>query len=123
MQHDPTLDNVRMIFHGKNGAIVLWNPADCLESGTPIDDETGEDLEYVGLCRPDNTHLHYTDIQSFSPETAFNNSFTSIYEEDLEDWAKDLFLDSYVFRNKHTGEAISRKDFLTIVRMEVGKQT
>jgi len=53
MKHDNNLDNVRMIFVTESGDTVLWNPADCSEAGTPIDEETGEDLEYVGLCRID----------------------------------------------------------------------
>lgn len=52
-QHDKSLDSVRMIFRRETGETVLWNPGDCLESGTPIDEETGDDLEYVGLCRVD----------------------------------------------------------------------
>lgn len=51
--HDDSLNNVRMIFRGEDGKTVLWNPNNCLESGTPIDEETGDDLEYIGLCRVD----------------------------------------------------------------------
>lgn len=55
-KHDPSLDNVRMIFRGldENGEVttVFHNPDDCIIVGTPVDDE-GRDMEYVGLCRID----------------------------------------------------------------------
>lgn len=44
------LEDVVMIFVTENDEYVIWLPSDCPDSGTPIDDETGEDLEYVGLA-------------------------------------------------------------------------
>lgn len=52
--NDESLSNVRMIFQSESGETVLWNPEDCTESGTPIEEETGDDLEYIGLCRVDD---------------------------------------------------------------------
>jgi len=49
--HDETLNDVMMIFVRENGQSLLWEPSRCKNDGCPIDEETGDDLEYVGLCR------------------------------------------------------------------------
>ena len=46
---DCDLSRVRMVFKNEDGSEVLWDPADTPESGTPVDDDSGDDLEYVGL--------------------------------------------------------------------------
>jgi hypothetical protein len=51
MKNDESLNDVCMIFKREDGTHVLWAPALCVTDGTPVDGETGEDLEYVGLCR------------------------------------------------------------------------
>lgn len=50
-EHDSTLDNVVMIFENDEGKRILWNVNDVQHSGTPIDEETGQDMEYIGICR------------------------------------------------------------------------
>lgn len=50
---DPSLWDVRMVFQRETGETVLWNPDDCVEMGTPIDEDSGDDLVFIGLCRVD----------------------------------------------------------------------
>lgn len=49
MRTDCDLSKVRMVFKNEDGTETLWDPADTPEAGTPVDDDGGDDLEYVGL--------------------------------------------------------------------------
>jgi len=65
--NDTTLDNVRMIFEDEDGNQTLWSPADCVECGTPIDEE-GQDMKYTGLCRVDaNKNRNTMERSSMEP--------------------------------------------------------
>ena len=65
--NDTTLDNIRMIFEDEDGNQTLWSPADCVECGTPIDEED-QDMKYTGLCRVDaNKNLNTMERSSMDP--------------------------------------------------------
>lgn len=49
---------VRMIFEDSSGELHEWNPKWVQSAGSPVDEETGEDMDFVGLLAGGLYTLH-----------------------------------------------------------------